>query len=129
MKVASTISRYLLGFLFTVFGANGFLHFIPQPPPSTLYAAQFLTVVSNAHFMVLIFLLQLVCGILLLVDRYVPLALVVLAAIIVNILNYHVTMDPGGIVPGLVATVLWFITAIAFRAAFRGVLDAKPYPR
>ena len=79
--------------------------------------------------MVLIFLLQLVCGILLLVDRYVPLALVVLAAIIVNILNYHVTMDPGGIVPGLVATVLWFITAIAFRAAFRGVLDAKPYPR
>ena len=57
-----------------------------------------------------------------------PLALVVLAAIIVNILNYHITMDPGTIGPGIVAAVLWFVTAQSFRESFRGLFAAKVEP-
>ena len=125
MQRASTICRYLLGILFTVFGANGFLHFIKQPPPSSAFAGQFLTAVSGSHFMVLVFLVQLIAGVLLLLDRYVPLALVVLAAVLVNILDYHITMDPGGIAPGLIATALWFVTAQRFRNNFRGMLVPK----
>ena len=34
MKIAALVARYLLGFIFLVFGLNGFLHFIPMPPPS-----------------------------------------------------------------------------------------------
>lgn len=72
MKLASTISRYLLGVMFTIFGANGFLHFLKQPPPSSELAMQFLTSASASHFFVLIFLLQLASGVLLLADRFVP---------------------------------------------------------
>jgi uncharacterized membrane protein YphA (DoxX/SURF4 family) len=130
MKLASTICRYLLGALFTVFGANGFLQFLKQPPPSSAYAMQFLTAVSGSHYMALIFLLQLLAGIALLAGRFVPLALLVLAAIIVNILDFHLTMDPSGIGPGIVSTILWLVTAQAYRGHFRGIFttnaDARP---
>jgi putative oxidoreductase len=125
MKIASTVCRYLLGVMFTIFGANGFFHFLQQPPPSSVFAIQFLTVLVGSHFIGLIFLLQLIAGILLLADRFVPLALVTLAAILTNILDYHLTMDPGGIAPGLVATILWIVTAQNYRRNFRGLLAAK----
>jgi hypothetical protein len=50
MKIVSITARYLLGLLFTVFGLNGFLHFIHQPPPSDPLALQFLVAVSASHF-------------------------------------------------------------------------------
>jgi putative oxidoreductase len=52
----------------------------------------------------------------------------VLAGILTNILLYHVTMDPAGIPPGLVATVLWFVTAVSYRANFRGIFVARAEP-
>jgi putative oxidoreductase len=126
MKLASTIARYLLGLIFTVFGANGFLHFIPAVPPATAFGAQFLMVAFASHFMVLIFLLQLVAGISLLVDRFVPLALVVLGAILTNILNYHITMDPGGIGPSLASTVFWILVAQKYRGNFVALFSMNP---
>ena len=128
MKIASIVSRYLLGLIFTVFGANGFLNFLKTPPPTSVFAGQFMTVVSESHFMVVIFLLQLIAGLLLLANFYVPLALVVLAAILFNILDYHLTMDPGGIAPGAVATILWIVTALAYRQNLRGLLASKAEP-
>ena len=125
MKLASTICRYLLGLIFVVFGSNGFLHFIKAPPPSSAFGAQFMTVVNDSHFMILIFLLQLLAGAMLLIGRFVPLAFVVLAAVLTNILNYHVTMDPAGIGPGLFATVLWVVVALPFRRNFDGVLTPE----
>ena len=53
--------------------------------------------------------------------RTVPLALTIAGPIIVNILLFHALMDPGGIVPGLVVTVLWFVVYWQFRAAFYGI--------
>ena len=123
MALASTICRYLLGLMFTVFGANGFLHFLKQPPPSSAFGLQFLTVAVESHFMVLIFLLQVIAGILLLSGRFVPLALVVLAGMLINILNYHVTMDPSGIAPGILATIFWFVTAQKYRGNLRSLLS------
>ena len=70
MKIAVTIFRYLLGFLFTVFGLNGFLHFIPQSLPANPLAVQFLTAVSVSHYMVVVFLTQLIAGLLLLAGIY-----------------------------------------------------------
>src|SRR5215472_12209322 len=95
MKIAAMISRYLLGLLFTVFGLNGFLHFIPQPPPAKPVALQFLTAVSVSHFMGVVFLVQLIGGVALLAGRFVPFAIAILAPVLVNILNYHLTMDPA----------------------------------
>ena len=125
MKLAATISRYLLGLMFTVFGANGFGHFIKQPPPTNPVAIQFFTAVTLSHFFVGMFLLQLICGLLLLVNRFVPLALTISAGIIYNILMYHLTMDPKGIPAGLLAAILWVLVFLRYRANFRGVLSAN----
>ncbi len=125
MRIASTIARYLLGLMFTVFGLNGFLHFIPQPPPQSPLALQFLTAVSVSHYMVLIFLIQILGGVLLLVGRYIPLALTLLAPVIVNILLYHSTMDPANIGPGALATILWILVFVSVRSNFNGLFQAR----
>jgi putative oxidoreductase len=120
MKIASTIARYLLGFIFLVFGLNGFLHFIPMPPPSGL-AGQFMGALFVSHFLVIVFLLQLIPAILLLINRYVPLALVLLGPVIVNIVLFHAFMAPSGLPLAVVVTVLWLLTAAGVHVAFHGI--------
>ena len=125
MKIAALIARYLLGLMFVVFGLNGFLHFIPQPPLPAGPAGQFLGAMSASHYMVPVFLLQLIGGALLLANRYVPIALVLLGPVLVNILLYHITMDPKGLPPGLVASLLWLVVFYSVRSAFAGVFAAQ----
>ena len=125
MKITAIIARYVLGLMFLIFGLNGFFHFLQQPPPASQLAIQFFTAVSASHFMTLVFAIQVVGGVLLLTGRFVPLALTVLAPVIVNILNYHLTMDPGGVAPGLVAALLWFLVFIPIRPNFSGLLQSK----
>src|SRR6266567_8174513 len=121
MKIASTIARYLLALVFIVFGLNGFLHFLPQSPPTSEMVKQYVTVMLASHYLTFVFGLQLIAGVLFLFRRTVPLALTIAGPIIVNILLFHALMDPGGIVPGLVVTVLWFVVYWQFRAAFYGI--------
>jgi uncharacterized membrane protein YphA (DoxX/SURF4 family) len=120
MKVASLIARYLLGLIFLVFGANGFLHFIPMPPPSGV-AGQFMGALFVSHMLVVIFLLQLLGGILLLVGRYVALALVLLGPVIVNIVLFHSFMAPSGLPLATVVVVLWLLTAWSVRESLAGI--------
>jgi putative oxidoreductase len=122
MKIAQTVARILLGLMFLVFGLNGFLHFIPAPPIPGL-AGQFATVLFESHFYVLVFGAQTIAGALLIIKQYVPVALFVLAAVLANILTFHITMQPEGIGPGLVATVLWFIVALPYRSRFAPIFE------
>ena len=124
MRIAATIARYLLGVAFTVIGLNGFLMFLPAPPMPGL-AGQFTAVMTASHYMVPVFVLQLVSGLLLLWGRYIPLALTLLAPILVNILIFHVTMNPAGIVPGLIVTICWLLVFSRVRSAFAGILARR----
>ena len=124
MKIAALISRYLLGFIFLVFGLNGFLNFIPMPPPTGL-AGQFMGAIFASHFFIVLFLFQLVSGILLLINRYVPLALAMLAPVIVNILCFHALMAPAGLPVAILVTVLWSIVFTRARSAFAGLLQQR----
>jgi putative oxidoreductase len=128
MKIASMIARYLLGLMFTVFGLNGFLNFIHQPPPPNPLAIQFLVAVSSSHFAAFFFAVQLVGGLLLVSGYFVPLALTLLGAEIYNILAFHLTLAPASIPPALVATALWVLVFLQYRASFKDVLAAKPAP-
>ncbi len=128
MKIVSVIARYLLGLMFTVFGLNGFLHFIPQPPPTDPLVIQFFTAVSVSHFASFFFAVQLIGGLLLISGLFVPLALTLLAAELYNILAFHLTLSPG-IAPGLVASVLWVLVFLQYRESFAGILAAKPTVR
>jgi hypothetical protein len=125
MRIAAIIARLLLGLMFTVFGLNGFLLFIPTGPMPTGPAGQFMAATVPTHYMAFVFAVQLGCGVLLLVNRFVPLALTFLAPVLVNILLYHITMAPNGLPPGLLATVLWLVLAFHHRAAFAGIVRAR----
>ncbi|MFY9926155.1 MAG: DoxX family protein [Opitutaceae bacterium] len=124
MKIAALIARNLLGLLFLTFGLNGFLHFIPTPPPAGL-AGQFLGVLFVSHYLVAVFLLQLVAGALLLVNRFVPVALVLLGPVLVNILLFHCLMAPEGLPMALVASALWLATFYGVRRSFAGIFVAR----
>src|ERR1700745_3348433 len=122
MKISSAIARSLLGFIVLRCGLNGFLHFIPMPPPTGV-AAQFFGTLFVSRFYVVIFLLQIVPALLLLTNQYVPLALTILGAVIVNILCFHIFMAPAGLPLAVVLTVLWFLTTWSVRSAFAGILQ------
>jgi putative oxidoreductase len=128
MKIVSTISRYLLGLIFLTFGLNGFLHFIPMPPPVGV-AAQFFGALFVSHFYVVLFFLQIVPGVLLLANRYVPLALTILAAFIFNILCIHIFMAPAGLPLAFFVAVLWVVVFVGVRPAFSGLFQARLQPK
>jgi putative oxidoreductase len=122
MKIASQIARYLLGLIFLVFGLNGFFNFLPMPGPTGV-AAQFFGAIFVSHFYVVIFFLQVVPALLLLANRYVPLALTILGPIIFNIVCIHVFMVPAGLPLAIVVTALWFLVAYSVRSAFSGIFQ------
>jgi putative oxidoreductase len=124
MKTASTIARYLTGVIFLVFGLNGFLNFIPLPPPGGI-AGQFMGALYASHYLWVIFAFQLVAGVLLLVNRYVPLAVAALAPVIVNILSFHVLMAPSGLPLALFVVVLWAVIFVDVRPAFAGLFQPR----
>ena len=126
MKITSIAARYLLGLMFTVFGLNGFLNFIHQPPPTNPLALQFFGAIITSHFAAFFFAGQVLGGLLLLFGFFVPLALTVLAAELFNILAFHLTMAPASIAPALVACVLWILVFLQYRESFKGIFSAKP---
>lgn len=128
MKTAVFLARNVLGLLFLVFGLNGFLHFIPMQMPTGL-AGQYMTVLSQSHYMVPVFLLQIVGGALLLANRFVPIALVLLGPVIVNILMYHILMAPQGLPLPLVVTLLWATVFYGVRRAFASLFVAHIEPQ
>ena len=120
MTAAPHIARYLLGTIFLVFGLNGFFHFLHVPGPTGV-AAQFFGAIFVSHFYVVIFLLQIVPALLLLANRYVPLALTILGPIIFNIVCIHIFMIRAGLPLAIVVTVLWLLVAYSVRSAFSGI--------
>lgn len=121
MKIVILIARLLLGLVFVVFGLNGFLNFLNTGPMPTGLAGQFLGALFVSHYLWVVAGLQVVGGLLLLVNRFVPLALVLLGPIIVNILLYHLFLNTAGIPLAIVVTILWFIVFYAHRQYFSGI--------
>jgi putative oxidoreductase len=128
MRTASAVARYLAGVIFLVFGLNGFLNFIPLPPPGGI-AGQFMGALYTSHYLWVIFAFQVIAGVLLLVNRYVPLAVAVLAPVIVNILSFHALMAPSGLPQAILVAILWALIFIDVRPAFAGLFQARLQPR
>src|SRR5687767_5973021 len=96
-KWLPTVARVLFGLIFVVFGANAFLQFMPPPPPMPPAAATFVGgLFSAGYFLILLKVTEIVAGLLLLSNRFVPLALVLLAPIVVNIAGFHLLLAPAG---------------------------------
>jgi uncharacterized membrane protein YphA (DoxX/SURF4 family) len=122
---AATAARILLGLVFVVFGLNGFLHFLPQPPMSGPPAAFAGALAATGYMFPLIKGTEVVAGALLLSGRYVPLALTLLAPVIVNIVAFHAFLAPAGLALPVVVLALEIVLAWSYRASFRSVLQAR----
>ena len=124
MKITSVIARFILGLIFLVFGLNGFFHFLSMPAPTGV-AGQFMGALFVSHFLIVIFVIQLIGAVLLLINRYVPLALTLLAPIIFNILLFHLLIAPNGIPLAIIVTVLWVLVFANVRSAFTGLVQQR----
>jgi hypothetical protein len=114
--------------VFFVFGLNGFFHFIPQAPPTGSALTFIGGLAATGYFLPLLKGTEVLAGVLLLSNRYVPLALTVLAPIIVNILAFHFFLAPAGAPLALMVLALELYLAWKYRAAFRGVLESRTKP-
>jgi putative oxidoreductase len=122
MKIATIIARVLLGLIFLFFGSNGLLHFLPMPPLPQGVTGEFLHSFFASGYVYVISVFQVIGGLLLLIGRFVPLGLIILAAIIVNIWAFHLLMAPEGLPPAVVVTVLELFLVWSYRARFAGIL-------
>jgi len=126
MKIAATVARYLMGVIFLVFGMNMFLHFIPNPPIPPGPLADFTRAFAVSHYDIAIGFFQVAPAILLLINRYVPLALTVLAGMIINIDLTHITMAPSGLPMAAVVSLLWLLVFLRVRSNFAGIFSPTP---
>lgn len=129
MRIAIVVARVLLGAVFLLHGSNVFLQFFALPPPPPGAAGTFVAgLAGSAYFFPFLGLSEAVCGVLLVAGRFVPLALVMLAPIVLHVLAFHVFLAPSGLLLALALVGLTAFVAIAYRDSFREVLrkDAKP---
>lgn len=124
MNIAVTVSRILLGLLFLV--AGGSVFFNTTPPPIPGMTGDFLAIFMKSHWSMFVGAAQLVLGVMLLVNRFVPVALIMLAAFLYNSLAFHITMFPGPLPIVVVVILLWFVISWKYRRLFAPIFAAQP---
>ena len=126
MKMATAILQRVLGFIFLAFGLNGFVQFIPRMPMPNPAMEFFVGLAATDYMLPLLFMTQAVSGALLLVGLFVPLALALLAPVILNILLFHIFLAPAGLPVAIIVVALEIYLAWAYRDAFAPLLRAQP---
>ena len=129
-RYVPAVVRFLMGLAFFVFGLNGFLHFMPEPKTEMPKAVTDLMtgMMGSGYMFPLIFGTQLVVGVLLLLNIFVPLALALIAPVLVNIIVFHIRLQPSGIVPGAILTVFELYLAWCYRKCFFPMLAFRVRP-
>jgi uncharacterized membrane protein YphA (DoxX/SURF4 family) len=127
-RVVTAIVRILLGLMFLVFGLNGFLNFMPVPEDLPQDVITVSTGLMEGGYMAVVSATEIIVALLLLTNRFVPLALALLAPIVVGIITFHVAIAPATIGPGIVVLVMELYLAWAYRGAFRPMLAARATP-
>ena len=123
MNIATTVARIVLGLIFLAAGASDF--FI-TPPPLPGLAGAFNDVFFKSHFVLFVGVAQMTIGVLLLANRYVPVALIILAAFLYNSFAFHITMMPSGLFGPVIVTGLWLVVALKYRALFAPLFVPVP---
>jgi putative oxidoreductase len=117
--------RYLFGALWLVFGLNFFFQFLPMPPPKPEMAGFFGALVSTGYFLQFVKIVEVLAGVLLLANLFVPLTLVVLASVTINIILLHAFLDPSGLPMGIFMAAIHIFLGICYMDNYRNLLKAK----
>lgn len=124
MKYVIIIARVLLGLVFTVFGLNGFLHFIGGMPEMQGQAGAFITALASSGYLYVIAFLQVVGGLCLLLGaRFVPLGLTLLGPVIVNIVLFHIFLEPAGLPMAIALSALALFLLWIYRFKFPAIFQ------
>ena len=115
--------RILFGLFCLVFGLNKFLGFIPFPPIEG-DGGTLMGIYATSGFFKLIGVLEILGGLALIVNKYVPLALTILLAIMFNALVFHLLHDMGGIGGAVLGMILGIVLFIANKDKFKDLLSA-----
>lgn len=113
MNIAVTVARIVLGLVFTLAGVLSVV--ISSPPPQPGLAGTFNEIFVHSHWAMFVGAAQIAIGVLLLVNRCVPLALVMLAAFLYNSFAFHITMAPSALPAPIAVLALWVIIAWKYR--------------
>jgi putative oxidoreductase len=125
MKIVAAVARILLGLVFLASGVLKLHSFLPPQPMPAGVAGEFLGALTASKYLVFVGLCESVGGLLLLINRFVPLGLVILGPVIVNILLTGVLLTHQALISGLVVAALWFVVFWRVYPAFRGIFQAK----
>jgi len=116
MKIATTAARLLLGVGFIFAGVSAF--FISSPPPQPGLAGAFNDVFFKSHWVLFVAAAQLILGVFLLINRYVPVALIVLAAFLYNSFAFHIMVAQSSLWAPIFVFALWLLVALKYRPLF-----------
>ena len=128
MRIVLIVARLLLGLVFLIFGLNGLLHFMPNPPEPPPAGAFFGALAGTGYMFALIFGTQIIGGALLILGVAVPFALVILAPVIVNIIAFHLFLAPAGLPVAIVVAALDVILAWHYRAVLAPLFGPASRP-
>ena len=123
MNIVTIVARILLGILFVLAGA---MPFFMAPPPSPGLAGSFNQLFYQSHWTLFVGAAQIVIGILLLTNRFVPVALIMLAAFIYNSFAFHITMLPQGLFAPVIVLILGYIVARPYSGLFAPLFRPQP---
>jgi len=129
MKRLTPIVRILMGLGFVTFGLNYFLQFLPAPTNIPPAAGQFVgALVASGYVMTIVKVVEIGAGLLLLGNRFVPLALVLLAPVIVGFMGFHLALAPAGLPVPLVFLAFELFLAWQYRGTYALLFDARRQP-
>jgi len=128
MRFLILFARFVLGAIFLVLGLNKIFSLVPMPPPEGMAGEFMSTLAETGYFFPLLAIFEVLAGVLLLTGRFVPLALTLLAPIVVNIFAYHLFLNPSGLPLALLLVVLEACLAWSYRHAFRELLRIDVAP-
>jgi len=123
MKITKIIARVLLGLILLIFGLNGFLQFMPMPEMSTEAGELMGALASAGYFFPIIAIVEIIVGVLLLINKYIALALIVLFPIMLNALLFHLFLDIAGIGAAALAITLNIFLLITYKEKFKEILQ------
>lgn len=125
MKKAKLIVRILLGLMVLIFGSNEFLQFMPMPPLPEA-AGEFMgALVKSGYIMEAVAIVEIVTGLMLLINRFQPLALIILFPVLLNAFWFHLFLDPAGIGGAFIAMAMNHFLFFANKESYKSILKAK----
>lgn len=125
MKIAVVITRVVFGLLYLVSGLAYFFKLMPQAPlPEN--AQIFITgLFASGYIMPVIKVLEVVCGIALLANRFVAAALVIIFPITLNVFLFHLFLAPEGVAIPLVLLAANLFLAFTRRDNYQAIFAAR----